>query len=92
MADLWLALTAAAAVSGAVYLISLRLHPRVPCRACDGSGRTQDRVWKRATGTCPQCSGRGWKTRLGVRFLAPARHRRLTGRPAGHKSIDQRRG
>jgi len=87
---LWLILAAAAVIAAAVYLASLRLHPKWPCRACRGTGKTRDRIWKSAHGTCAACSGRGWRPRLGIRVLQPGRARRLAP-PANHKSIDQRR-
>lgn len=90
MAALWLILAAAAAVAAAVYGLSLRLHPWVPCRACAGTGKTRDTVWKRAHGTCRACSGRGRHPRLGVYVLQPARARRMTAGQASHKSTDQR--
>lgn len=82
---------AALAVIIAAYLISLRLHPRRPCRACEGSGKTRDRIWRKATGTCPACGGKGLKPRLGVRILTPERARRLTAGQPSRKSADQRR-
>jgi hypothetical protein len=91
MGTLWLVLTGAAVLGAAVYGISLRIHPWAPCRSCKGSGKTRDRIWKPATGTCPRCRG-GRRPRLGVRILAPARAKAMTPPKGTHKSIDQRRG
>lgn len=90
MAALWLIL-AAAVIAAAVYGTSLRLHPWTPCRACDGSGKSRDAMWKKAHGTCRACGGRGRHPRLGVRILQPGRARRLAAGTPKHKSIDQRR-
>jgi len=87
---LLLLIAAAAVIAVTVYTISLTWHPWTPCRACDGSGKTQDRLWKKAIGTCPGCGGRGRNPRLGIRVLQPTRYKRLTGAQANHKRIDKR--
>jgi hypothetical protein len=81
----------ALAVIAAVYLVSLRFHPWWPCWRCRGTGRTRDRVWKRARGTCPACGGRGQRPRLGIRVLNPDRARRMRERESSHRRIDERR-
>ena len=78
MATLAIVAAAVIAAAAAAYLISLRIRPWWPCRACEGSGKTRDRIWKQAIGTCPKCGGRGRQPRLGVRILTPGRHKRLT--------------
>ncbi len=88
----WLALAAAviAVTAAAVYWRSLQVHPHRPCGACGGSGKTRDRIWKPATGTCPKCLG-GRVPRLGVRVLQPARARRMLGAEPSHKTADERK-
>jgi DnaJ-class molecular chaperone len=90
MAVLWIVAALSAALAVTVYLISLRLHPRVPCRACEGSGRTRDRIWRRATGTCPKCGGAGRKPRAGIRVLDRARARQMLPGKDAHKKADKR--
>ena len=92
MAALWLILAAAAALAAAVYLVSLRVHPWAPCRRCGGGGKSRDRIWREAHGSCRSCGGRGRHPRLGVRVLQPARARQMTAGQANHKSIDKRGG
>ena len=89
---LTLAIVAAAVLTAAAaaYLVSLRLRPWWPCRACRGSGKTRDRIWKPATGTCPKCGGRGRRARLGIRVLTPARARQLRAVKGAHKKADKR--
>jgi hypothetical protein len=81
-----------AGVAAAVYLVSLQVHPWRACRACGGRGKTGDRIWRAAHGTCPSCGGKGRHPRLALRILAPARYRRLAAERPSHKAIDQRRG
>jgi len=88
---MWPVLIAAAAGGAVAYLVSLRLHPWRPCRACRGSGKTRDRIWKPASGTCPKCRG-GRRPRLGVRVLQPARARGMVPARGSHKSADRRKG
>lgn len=88
---LWLVLAAAAVLAAAVYAVSLRARPWWPCRACRGSGKTRDRIWKRASGTCPKCGGRGRRPRLGIRALNPDRARQMKAAQPDHKNIDKRR-
>lgn len=86
-----LAILAVAVVAAAVaYLVSLRLHPWRPCRACSGTGRTKDRIWTRAHGTCPACGGRGRHPRIGVRLTSPGRYKQLTEGQPKHKNVDRR--
>jgi hypothetical protein len=92
MAGLWLILAAAAVIAAAVYGVSLRLHPWAPCRRCSGGGRSRDRVWRKAHGTCRACGGRGRHPRFGVRVLTPGRARRLTEGQPNYRSIDKREG
>ncbi|HEY1323215.1 MAG TPA: hypothetical protein VGF32_23355 [Streptosporangiaceae bacterium] len=88
---LWLILAAAAVTAVAVYALSLRLRPWWPCRACHGTGKTTDRIWRRATGTCARCAGKGRHPRLGIRVLQPARARAMTAAKGAHKTIDRRK-
>jgi DnaJ-class molecular chaperone len=90
MAVLWIVVALSAALGVTVYAVSLRLHPRVPCRACKGSGKTRDRIWRRATGTCPKCGGAGRKPRLGVRVTSPSRARQMLAARGAHKKADKR--
>jgi len=91
MADLWLALLVAAVIGGAVYLISLRMHPWTSCRPCKGSGKARDRIWRKAHGSCRSCGGKGRHPRLGIRFLNPERAKAMTPPKGTHKRTDQRR-
>jgi len=89
---LTLAIVAAAVIAAvaAAYLVSLRWRPWWPCHACRGSGKTRDRIWKRATGTCPKCGGRGKRPRLGIRVLNPDRARLMRAVKGTHKKADRR--
>lgn len=91
MPALAIAAAAALAAAAAAYLVSLRLRPWWPCRACRGAGKTGGRIWRRASGTCPKCGGRGRRPRLGVRVLNPERARQLQAARGTHKKADQRR-
>lgn len=91
MAALWLVLAAAAVAAAVVYAVSLRLRPWWPCRACRGTGKTRDRIWKAAHGTCARCGGRGRRPRLGIRILQRGRARDMAAAKGAHKSIDKRR-
>lgn len=75
---------------GAVYLVSLRVHPWWPCRPCRGTGKTRGRVWKRARGTCSACGGKGQRPRLGIRLLNPGRARTMTLPKGTYKRTDRR--
>ena len=90
MSGLAIAAAAVLAVGAAAYLVSLRLRPWWPCRACRGAGKTRDRIWKRATGTCPKCGGRGRRPRAGIRVLNPERARQLRAVKGTHKKADKR--
>lgn len=85
-----LLIVAVVAITAAAYVISLRVHPWIACRRCNGGGRSRDRLWRGAYGSCPACAGRGRKPRLGVRVLQRERARRLAP-PADHKKTDQRK-
>ena len=87
----WLVLAALAAIAVAAYFASLWLHPWVPCRACNGSGRARDPLFTRAYGTCGGCGGCGRKPRPGVRVLQRARAKRMTGAEPSRKDADYRR-
>jgi hypothetical protein len=91
MPALWIVLAAAVFLAATAYAVSLRVHPWAPCRACGGSGKSRDTVWRKAHGTCRSCGGRGRHPRLGVRVLTPARARAMTAGQPKHKSIDERR-
>lgn len=79
----------AAALAVTLYAVSLRWHPRRACRACGGSGKTRDRIWRAARGTCPKCLG-GMRPRLGVRVLTPGRARAMLPVKGAHKKTDRR--
>ena len=79
----------AVALAAVLYAVSLRLHPRRSCRACGGSGKTRDRIWRAARGTCPKCLG-GQRPRLGVRVLTPARARAMLPAKGAYKKADKR--
>ena len=81
----------AAVLAAGAYVISLRVHPWAPCRRCAGGGKSRDRIFRGAFGTCKACGGRGRHPRLGVRVLQPGRHEQLTAGQASHKSIDKRK-
>jgi hypothetical protein len=87
----WLIPVIAAVIAAAAYAVSLRIRPWWPCRACKGSGKTRDRIWTKATGTCPRCGGRGRRPRLGIRVLQPGRARQLEAGQPKHKNVDKRR-
>ncbi len=55
----WLLIVIVAAVMAAAYLVSLWVHPWTACRKCDGSGKSRDRIWRGAYGTCPAAARRG---------------------------------
>lgn len=78
------------AVIGAVYLASLRFHPWWPCHPCKGTGKTRDRIWAKARGTCRACGGKGQRPRLGIRVLNPDRARTMTLPKGTHKRADRR--
>jgi DnaJ-class molecular chaperone len=87
----WLIVLAAAVLAVTVYLASLRIHPWTSCRRCSGGGKSRDRIWRGAYGTCKACGGRGRKPRAGIRILTPGRHKQLTVGQASHKSTDKRK-
>jgi hypothetical protein len=82
---------AAAGLAGGAYHRALPQHPGAPSRTCGGGGKSRDRIWRGAFGTCKACGGRGRHPRLGVRVLQPGRHKRLTGSNTSHKRADGRR-
>ena len=91
MAGGWLIPAAAALAAAAAYAVSLRIRPWWPCGPCDGTGKTRDRIWRKASGTCPKCGGRGRRPRLGIRVLQPARARAMAAAKGAHKITDKRR-
>ena len=90
MNALWLILLSAAVSGGAAYLVSLRFHPWWPCRACKGTGKTRDRIWKPARGTCSACGGKGQRPRLGIRVLDPDRAQAMTPPKGTRRRADKR--
>jgi DnaJ-class molecular chaperone len=90
MAALDLILLAAALAGAGAYLVSLRVHPWWPCRSCKGSGKTRDRLWKQARGTCARCGGKGQRPRKGIKVLNPARYERMRQQATGRKRADER--
>lgn len=59
------------AVPVGLYVLSLLLHPYVPCERCDARGTTREygRVFRSAYRPCWRCRGRGAKQRFGARVL-----------------------
>jgi DnaJ-class molecular chaperone len=51
------------------YFISLRIHPLVRCRVCNGTGRHFGSVYTHAQRRCRKCGGTGRADRLGVRLF-----------------------
>jgi hypothetical protein len=92
MAALEILLAAVAVIIAAFYLLSLRFHPWWPCWRCRGTGKTRDRIWKRARGTCAACGGKGQRPRLGIRVLNPGRAASMTAAKGAHKRADRRGG
>lgn len=56
-------------ISGAGYVVSLRLHPRRACWTCGGSGKHTGIVFDYANRACATCEGSGRRPRLGARIL-----------------------
>ena len=52
------------------YAVSLRVHPYTPCRSCDGKGRHEGSIFRRAYSDCTRCKGKGRTLRLGVRMFS----------------------
>jgi DnaJ-class molecular chaperone len=48
------------------YFRSLRTHPFTKCRACDGRGRFNHKVFPNAIGLCSKCGGNGRELRRGA--------------------------
>lgn len=86
----WILLAALAVLAAAAYARSLWVHPWIRCRPCKGSGRTRDRIWRGAYGSCPKCGGRGRKPRLGIRVAMRARARQMLAAKGAHKKADRR--
>jgi hypothetical protein len=67
-----------------LYVLSLMLHPYVPCERCEARGGTREygRVFSSAYRPCWRCRGRGTKQRLGARVLGigEPRYSRKNGR------------
>ncbi|GII05460.1 hypothetical protein [Planobispora takensis] len=59
----WLVLISLAALYGAGYAISLRLHPYKACRRCRGSGKHRGWFFTDAFRACDACSGTGRELR-----------------------------
>jgi DnaJ-class molecular chaperone len=55
------------AVAG--YFVSLRIHPLVKCRLCNGTGRHYGGVYTYAHRRCRKCGGNGRRDRFGNRFF-----------------------
>src|ERR1700733_4260334 len=57
------------------YLLSLRLHPEVACKACQGAKRHFGSVYPEASRACRACRGSGLRLRWGVKhgFGGPGR-------------------
>jgi hypothetical protein len=76
----FLAWALAALAAGGYYAWDVRRRPRVPCRACQGSGSNASRLggsgwFRRPFGDCRCCGGRKSHPRLALRLLAPARYK-----------------
>lgn len=65
------------------YLLSLMVHPYVPCRECGGKAIHKAGVWTYAHRKCHRCSGAGRKQRLGARMLGIGDRRVSTPRSHG---------
>jgi hypothetical protein len=62
----WAGLIIAASVLGAGYAVSIRLHPRIACRKCKGSGRYYGWLYSWVFRFCRDCLGTGRKIRYGA--------------------------
>ncbi|WP_157249710.1 hypothetical protein [Nonomuraea typhae] len=51
------------------YRYSLKRHPYVYCRRCNGTGARRSRIYAHSFGICPNCDGSGHRLRLGARLL-----------------------
>jgi DnaJ-class molecular chaperone len=51
------------------YYLSLKVHPQVKCKRCDGSNRHYDLVYSGRRTLCPACGGSGRRPRLGTRLF-----------------------
>jgi len=72
LAALALSLTALAAITFiaiALYRYGLKRHPYTDCRRCQGTGERRSRIFAHSFGYCPDCTGSGRRTRLGVRLF-----------------------
>jgi hypothetical protein len=62
----WAGLVIAVFVLGIGYFVSLYVHPRTACRACDGSGRFYGAIYTWNFRMCHACGGNGRKIRFGA--------------------------
>ncbi len=85
-----LGLTIAAAGLAIAYLVSLRLHPRVSHRKCNGTGRHHGAIFTWTTRKCGRCDG-GRIVRFGARYWGPdhIRSEHATGKQAREAARDQ---
>jgi hypothetical protein len=76
-------LWAAGAILGAIYVLSLMLHPYTQCEACRrrGAQRENGGLFSYAYRPCWRCRGRGSKQRFGAALLGIGEAR--TPRPNG---------
>jgi DnaJ-class molecular chaperone len=51
------------------YYISLRVHPLVKCKVCNGGGKHGGAMYAYAHRRCRKCGGSGRQDRLGVRLF-----------------------
>ncbi|GII03103.1 hypothetical protein [Planobispora takensis] len=59
----WLVLISLAALYGAGYALSIRLHPYRACRRCRGSGKHRGWFFTDAFRACDACGGTGRELR-----------------------------
>lgn len=62
------------------WWLSAKLHPYVPCQACEGKGRHMGGYAKKSSRPCHVCSGRGIKQRPAARFFRIGAARKSTSR------------
>jgi DnaJ-class molecular chaperone len=57
-----------ALVYGAVYSVSVRMHPWRPCRRCGESGKHRGSLFSRSFRPCSRCGGTGRELRRFARL------------------------
>ena len=56
----------AATVLAVAYFVSVRLHPRIACRTCKGTGKFYGWIFTWVWRNCHKCLGSGRKVRYGA--------------------------